>query len=46
MKIFTSYFSRTNRFPAGLKPVSISLYPPRGWTGECLKALAPSAGIL
>jgi len=39
----TSNFARAGRDP---KAVSISLYPPRGWTGRRYKALAPTRQML
>ena len=41
--MFTSNFSRAGRDP---KAVSISLYPPRGWSGRRYKALAPTKQML
>ena len=46
MRIFTTYFSKVSRLPAGIVPVSISLWPPRGWTGCAMPSLAPSKSIL
>ena len=45
MKIYTSYFG--NRRNLGdLIPISIALYPPKGFLLEELKALAPTRQIL
>ena len=44
--IHTSYFAKLKKLPADLIPISISIYPPRGWNGLQYKKLAPSASIL
>lgn len=46
MKIYTSYFARAKRLPDGIVPVSISLWPPRDYSGARTQLLAPSKGIL
>lgn len=44
--IYTSYFAKLKKLPADLIPISISIYPPKGWSGLQYKKLAPSASIL
>lgn len=46
MNIYTSYFSKIKNLPKDFIPVSISLYPPKGWAGYCYKKLSPSFNIL
>lgn len=43
---YTSYFAAVRRLPDGLVPVSISLWPPRGWQGLAYQKLAPTSSIL
>ena len=45
MKIYTSYFGNRRNF-GDLVPISIALYPPAGYLGKELKALAPTGKIL
>ena len=45
MKIYTSYFANHRNF-GDLIPISIALYTPEGFSGEKLKALAPTRQIL
>lgn len=44
--IYTSYFAKIRSLPDNFVPISISIYPPKGWTGLEYKQLAPSASIL
>lgn len=44
--IYTSYFANLRKLPFDLTPISISIYPPKGWKGLEYKVLAPSASIL
>lgn len=46
MKIYTSYFAKEQRIPRDIATVSISLWPPRGWSGIKMNLLAPSRDIL
>jgi hypothetical protein len=42
VNLFTSYFAVARKVEAaGLVPVSIALWPPRGWRGRRYPALAP-----
>jgi hypothetical protein len=42
VNLFTSYFAVARKVEAaGLVPVSIALWPPRGWSGRRYPALAP-----
>lgn len=42
MEIYTSYFAKANKLREfGIIPISISLYPPKGWNGSQIKNLAP-----
>lgn len=44
---YTTYFSYSNMAKeAGITPISISLWPPRGWRGAKYPKLAPSKSIL
>jgi hypothetical protein len=45
MNIYTSYFGNYRKFGDKI-PISIALYPPKGFLGEELKALAPTTQIL
>lgn len=45
MKIFTSYFTNRN-LPDSLVKISISRFPPKGWTGLQYLPLAPSPELL
>lgn len=45
-KIYTTYFSKIPRLPKDVKPISISLWPPRGYTGAKMPELAPTRAIL
>ena len=44
--LYTSYFAAVRRLPANVVPVSISLWPPKGWAGARYTALAPTKDIL
>lgn len=46
MRIYTSYFARARQLPEGIVPVSISLWPPRDYSGARTQLLAPSQDIL
>ena len=46
MKIYTSYFARISRLPPDVIPISIALYPPRGYKGYRYTKLAPTKQIL
>lgn len=46
MTIYTSYFAKLRRIPYDLAPISISLWPPKGYNGLQYKPLAPSPDIL
>ena len=45
MLMFTGYFANEHKY-AGMRHVSIALYPPRGWHGEQCKCLMPSPVLL
>lgn len=44
--LYTSYFANIKKLPAGYVPVSIALYPPKGWAGLSYPALFPTPDIL
>lgn len=44
--IYTSYFSNIRNLPENVYPVSISLWPPKWFTGKQIKNLAPSRDLL
>ncbi len=46
MRIYTTYFAKVRSLPEDVVPVSIAAYPPRGWNGHTLYALAPNDAIL
>jgi uncharacterized protein YeaO (DUF488 family) len=46
MKIYTSYFSKMGSIPIHMVPVSIALYPPKGWYSSRYRALAPEGWLL
>lgn len=46
MNLYTSYFSKVRSLPEGTVPISISLWPPKGWAGAQLRYLAPTREIL
>lgn len=46
MNLYTSYFAKTARLPQNIIPISISLWPPKNWTGKTLPKLAPTREIL
>lgn len=46
MRIFTSYFSKVGQLPKSVVPISISIWPPKGWAGAQFRALAPTKEIL
>ena len=44
--IYTSYFSKINKLPDNIVPISISAKPPKGYKGLQYKKLAPTYQIL
>lgn len=46
MKIYTTYWSKVKRLPSSIKPIGISMFPPKGTSAEKLIELAPSADLL
>jgi len=44
--IYTSYYSNYRNFPDNFEPVSVSLYPPKGFNGIIIEELAPTNSIL
>jgi uncharacterized protein YeaO (DUF488 family) len=46
MKIYTSYFAKLARLPAGVVGVSISRYPPHFLKAKAISCLAPAPDIL
>lgn len=46
MQNYTTYFTRARKIPAGIVPISISLWPPRDWVGARMPQLAPTKSIL
>ena len=46
MKIFTSYFAISRKLPPDAVQVSIALYQPKNWGGNCCRSLAPSRNML
>lgn len=46
MKIYTSCFAQLRNIPDDIVPISISLYPPKGYVGVEYKKLAPTREIL
>ena len=44
--IYTSYFSKINKLPQNIIPISISAKPPKGYVGLQYKKLAPTYQIL
>jgi uncharacterized protein YeaO (DUF488 family) len=46
VNIFTSYFAIVEKLPLSIYPVSIALYPPKGWKYGEFKPLAPTLEIL
>lgn len=46
MNIYTSYFANLRNLDKNIVPISISIWPPKGYNGLEYKALAPSADIL
>jgi|DEB19_MinimDraft_2_1074335.scaffolds.fasta_scaffold00139_15 uncharacterized protein YeaO (DUF488 family) len=46
MKIYTSYFAKHGRLPAGVVGVSISRFPPHSLEVASIVSLAPSADLL
>lgn len=45
MKIYTSYFAN-RKIPEDIVKISISQFPPRGWSGPEYKKLAPPQDLL
>lgn len=45
-KIYTSYFANVRNLPKDTIPISISLYPPKGWTGLKYPPLYPPQELL
>lgn len=46
MTIVTTYFANIKKLPDNIIPVSISLWPPRGWVGLSYPPLFPTKDIL
>jgi hypothetical protein len=46
MNIFTSYFAVVEKLPLSIYPVSIALFPPKGWKFDEFRPLAPTPEIL
>lgn len=46
MKIYTSYFANVRNLPDGCVPISISRFPPKGWTGLTYPPLFPPQELL
>ena len=45
--LYTSYFAMMRNFPQeGVLPISISRFPPKWYTGACVKNLAPPEDLL
>lgn len=44
--IYTTYFAKLKKLPSHIVPVSISQYPPEGYSGLEYKNLAPDKTIL
>lgn len=44
--IYTSYFAKIRKMPENVVPVSISQWPPKGYSGLQCKDLAPTKDIL
>ncbi|HEV3023262.1 MAG TPA: hypothetical protein VGX76_12380, partial [Pirellulales bacterium] len=44
--MFTSNYARAKRLPPDLKPISISIKPPRWWKGAHYPPLCPSRAML
>ena len=44
--IYTSYYSNYRNFPDNFEPVSVSLYPPKGFKGMIISELVPTDSIL
>ena len=45
-KIWTTYFGNLRNIPKEIVPVSITRYPPKGWSGLSYKKLSPTADLL
>lgn len=46
MKIYTTYFANIGKMPESIVPVSITVFPPKGYTGLQYKDLAPTPDLL
>lgn len=46
MKIYTTYFANIRHLPPDVIPISVSLYPPKGYTGLSYPPLFPTPEIL
>ena len=45
-RIYTTYFANVRNLPDDMCPISISLYPPKGWTGLTYPPLYPTQEML
>ena len=46
MTLYTSYFANLKNIPDSIVPISIALYPPKGYTGLSYPPLFPTPDIL
>ena len=46
MNIYTTYFANIRNLPSDVIPISISLYPPKGYSGLTYPPLFPTPEIL
>lgn len=46
MEIYTSYFANLRNLPPSITPVSVALYPPKGYTGLKYPKLYPPPELL
>lgn len=44
--VYTTYFAKIKTLPKNIQPISIALWPPRGWVGVSYPKLAPTKSIL
>ncbi len=44
--IYTSYFAKLRKMPAGIVPIAICRYPPKWYNGLTYKVLAPPSVLL
>lgn len=44
--VYTTYFAKIKTLPKNIQPISIALWPPRGWVGISYPKLAPTKSIL